>query len=57
MRSKKIRVLIAGIGGASLGTEILKSLLLNEERYDIFGCDISALAFGHYQYGFQKLSW
>lgn len=54
MTLKKIRVLIAGIGGASLGTEILKSLLLNEERYEVFGCDVSALAFGHYQHGFQK---
>lgn len=54
MKSKKIRILVAGIGGASLGTEILKSLLLTEEKYEIFGCDISALAFGHYQQGFQK---
>src|SRR3972149_3122156 len=45
------RVLVAGIGGASLGTEILKSLLLSE-RYQIFGCDISELAYGHYQKGF-----
>lgn len=49
----KIRVLIAGIGGASLGTEILKCLLL-ANRYTIFGCDISKFAFGHYQEGFKK---
>lgn len=50
----KIRVLIAGIGGASLGTEILKCLLLTKDRYTIFGCDISPLAFGHYQEGFKQ---
>jgi carbamoyl-phosphate synthase large subunit len=50
----KLNVLIAGIGGASLGTEILKSLLLVKERYTIFGCDISPLAFGHYQPGFEQ---
>ena len=40
-------VLVAGIGGASLGTEILKSLALSG-RYRILGCDISRLAYGHY---------
>ena len=49
----KNRVLIAGIGGASLGTEILKSLLL-VGRYKIFGCDISQFAYGHYQKDFEK---
>jgi len=49
----KNRVLIAGIGGASLGTEILKCLLLTG-RYQIFGCDISEFAYGHYQKGFEK---
>lgn len=48
----KTKVLIAGIGGASLGTEILKSLLLTN-RYRIFGCDISLYAFGHYTEGFE----
>jgi len=48
-----LRVLVAGIGGASLGTEILKSLLL-ASRYSVFGCDISDLAFGHYQIGCKK---
>lgn len=50
----KIRVLIAGIGGASLGTEVLKCLLLNQNIYAIFGCDVSPLAFGHYQAGFEQ---
>lgn len=44
-------VLIAGIGGASLGTEILKCLNL-ARNYEIFGCDISPFAYGHYQEGF-----
>src|SRR6266516_2780201 len=42
-----ITVLIAGIGGASLGTEIAKSLRL-AGGYHIIGCDPSPLAFGHY---------
>jgi carbamoyl-phosphate synthase large subunit len=42
-----ITVLIAGIGGASLGTEIAKSLRL-AGGYRIIGCDPSPLAFGHY---------
>jgi carbamoyl-phosphate synthase large subunit len=49
----RIRVLIAGIGGASLGTEVLKCLLL-ADRYAAFGCDISPLAFGHYDGGFAR---
>ncbi|MEW6380710.1 MAG: ATP-grasp domain-containing protein [bacterium] len=49
----KNKVLIAGIGGASLGTEILKCLLLTG-RYQVFGCDISEFAYGHYQEGFNK---
>ena len=44
---QRIRVMIAGIGGASLGTEIAKSLML-AGRYEIFGCDVSATAFGLY---------
>ena len=52
MPEKDIRVLIAGIGGASLGTEILKSLVL-AGRYRIFGSDISKLAFGHACEGFE----
>ncbi|MEO6797435.1 MAG: ATP-grasp domain-containing protein [Candidatus Dormibacter sp.] len=45
-----MRVLVAGIGGASLGTEILKCLKL-AGGYEVFGCDISPYAFGHYQPG------
>lgn len=45
---EKVRVLVAGIGGASLGTELIKSLQYSE-NYTIFGCDISKFAFGHYQ--------
>ena len=47
MKVKRPRILIAGIGGASLGTEILKCLQL-AGGYDVFGCDVSPLAFGHY---------
>lgn len=43
--------MIAGIGGASLGTEIFKCLR-DAGNYNIFGCDISAFAYGHYQEGF-----
>lgn len=50
---KKINVLIAGIGGASLGTEILKCLG-QSDRYRIFGCDISEMAYGLYEDGFTK---
>jgi carbamoyl-phosphate synthase large subunit len=42
-----ITALIAGIGGASLGTEIAKALRL-AGGYRIIGCDVSPLAFGHY---------
>lgn len=45
-----MRVLAAGIGGASLGTEIIKSLVL-AGGYEIFGCDISPHAYGHYAPG------
>jgi carbamoyl-phosphate synthase large subunit len=47
------RILVAGIGGASLGTEILKCLIL-AGRYRVFGCDISGLASGHYQEGVEQ---
>ena len=40
-------VVIAGIGGGSLGTEIAKSLRL-AGGYRIVGCDVSPIAFGHY---------
>ncbi|MCD4823611.1 MAG: ATP-grasp domain-containing protein [Phycisphaerae bacterium] len=47
------RILIAGIGGASLGMEIFKCLRL-AGGYSIFGCDISELAFGHFAEGFAE---
>lgn len=40
-------VLIAGIGGASLGSEIAKCLA-RAQRYTVYGCDISRFAAGHY---------
>src|SRR6185295_15863650 len=46
--SKKRSVMVAGVGGASLGTEILKSLGLAKERYNVYCSDISPLAFGLY---------
>lgn len=52
--AERRKVLIAGIGGASLGTEILKSLLLLRDRYAVFGCDIMPLAYGHYQEGLER---
>jgi carbamoyl-phosphate synthase large subunit len=48
---KPIKVMIAGVGGASLGTEICKSLNLTN-RYEIYGCDVSATAYGLYEQGF-----
>ena len=45
--SARDRVLIAGIGGASLGSELAKCLL-QADRYTVFGCDISPLATGLY---------
>ena len=42
------KVMVAGIGGASLGTEILKCLMCGG-RYRIYGCDISEYAYGHYE--------
>jgi carbamoyl-phosphate synthase large subunit len=45
--------MIAGIGGASLGTEIFKCLR-DPNTYTVFGCDISPLAYGHFQKGFDE---
>jgi len=45
--------MIAGIGGASLGTELLKALRL-AGGYKVFGCDVSPTAYGLYQTGFEK---
>ncbi len=44
-------IMIAGIGGASLGTEIFKALRL-AGGYRIYGCDISPTAYGLYEPGF-----
>jgi len=46
-----VRVMIAGTGGASLGTEIYKCLRL-AGRYQIYGCDVSPTAYGLYGYEF-----
>lgn len=48
-----IKVMIAGIGGASLGTEIAKCLRL-VDKYDIYGCDISPTAYGLYDTDFTE---
>ena len=48
-----VKIMIAGIGGASLGTEICKCLCL-AGKYEIFGCDISSTAYGLYDKGFAK---
>lgn len=50
---QRSRILVAGIGGASLGAEVFKCLR-RAEAYTIFGCDISELAFGHFMEGFEK---
>ncbi|MEP0710247.1 MAG: ATP-grasp domain-containing protein [Parvibaculum sp.] len=42
-----LSVMIAGVGGASLGTEISKCLAL-AGGYKIFGCDVSPTAYGLY---------
>lgn len=46
------KVMIAGIGGASLGTEIAKCLCL-ARNYEIYGCDISPRAYGLYDKAFR----
>ena len=43
----KTKVLVAGLAGASLGTEIVKSLSCTDD-YEIYGCDIEPLAYGLY---------
>ena len=53
LTSSSIKVMVAGIGGASLGTEICKCLLLTE-KYEIYGCDISPTAYGLYDSGFAQ---
>jgi len=43
----KTKVLVAGLAGASLGTEIVKCLS-DAGEYAVYGCDISPLAYGLY---------
>lgn len=45
--------MVAGVGGASLGTEILKCLTL-AGRYEVYGCDVSPAAYGIYAQGFTR---
>jgi carbamoyl-phosphate synthase large subunit len=52
-KEQSIRVMIAGVGGGSLGTELLKSLQL-AGKYEVFGCDISPSAYGMFDRGFVK---
>jgi carbamoyl-phosphate synthase large subunit len=49
----KEKVMIAGIGGASLGTEMAKCLRL-AGRYYVHGCDISETAYGLYSADFDQ---
>ncbi len=51
--SEPVRVLVAGIGGASLGTEIGKAVVLGS-GYTVLGADISATAYGHYDPAFAE---
>ena len=53
MFTQKKNILIAGIAGASLGTEILKCLNLTG-KYTVYGCDVAGFAYGHYSAGFEK---
>lgn len=48
LKNQRRNILIAGIGGASLGTEIFKSLRASG-HYNIFGADISPYAYGLYE--------
>ena len=52
-KGMKENVLIAGVGGASLGTEIFKCLR-RSGNYSVVGADISPYAYGLYQEGFVK---
>ena len=48
-----LAVLVAGIGGASLGTEVAKALHL-AGRYRVLGADISPHAYGHFDAIFER---
>lgn len=52
-KGEPIKVMVAGIGGASLGTEIYKCLLF-AGNYEVYGCDISVTAYGLYAPDFKK---
>lgn len=47
------RVMVAGVGGASLGTEICKALRL-AGNYRVYGCDVSQTAYGLYEPTFDE---
>ena len=51
--TRTLKVMIAGIGGASLGSELLKCLV-QAGHYEIFGCDISPTAYGLYDAKFSR---
>jgi carbamoyl-phosphate synthase large subunit len=51
--NQKPNILVAGIAGASLGTEVAKCLH-KSGKYKVFGCDISDLAYGHFTSLFEK---
>lgn len=51
--TQALKVMVAGVGGASLGTEILKSLHL-AGGYRTYGCDVSATAYGIYETRFER---
>lgn len=50
----KTKVLIAGIGGASLGMEIAKALALTG-NYELYGCDICIRAYGMFSPLFKQV--
>lgn len=50
-RLQPFSVMIAGIGGASLGTEICKALRL-AGSYRVYGCDVAPTAYGLYEPSF-----
>ena len=51
--TQRLHVMIAGIGGASLGTEICKALRL-AGNYHVYGCDVSPTAYGLYEPAFDE---
>jgi carbamoyl-phosphate synthase large subunit len=51
--ARSLKVMIAGVGGASLGTEVFKALRL-AGGYEVFGCDVSSTAYGLYDPGFSR---